>query len=97
MSTLTVIAPTQVRSRVWLRNEDGDLTDPAQLFCYVKHPDGTTVDTYEYLVDVDLVRESQGVYSLAWLADTDGTWRVRWQAPLQVTGDDFLTATDGSF
>jgi hypothetical protein len=54
----------------------GRFTDPDEVYCKVKNPAGN-ITTYEYGVDSELVKDSDGVYSLNIDAITKGTWHYR--------------------
>lgn len=51
--------------------------DPATVKLSVKDPSGNLV-TYEYLIDPEITRVSQGVYRARINADEAGTWYYRW-------------------
>lgn len=53
------------------------LTDPENVFIKVQKPD-TTSEIFQYNVDPELGRLSQGAYTLFYLPDQSGTWRYRW-------------------
>jgi hypothetical protein len=48
-----------------VRDEDGALVDPTALVFTMKTPDAT-VTSYEYLTDVEVVRDSLGLFHVYW-------------------------------
>lgn len=51
--------------------------DPDDVFVSVKTP-AAVLTTYEYLVDVELVRDALGMFHIDINADEAGLWYVRW-------------------
>lgn len=66
-----------VRLTADFTNIAGTHFDPAAVFCKVKTPAGVTT-TYQYSVDVSVVKDSTGVYHLDVDANLPGNWQVRW-------------------
>ena len=50
--------------------------DPDDVFFDVMAPDAT-IDTYEFGVDTEVVKDAVGVYHIIVPVDADGWWRVR--------------------
>lgn len=62
-----------------ITDEDGALIDPDTLIFKIKLPDGT-VTTYTYGTDVELVRDSIGVFHVYWDVETAGGYWWRFAA-----------------
>ena len=58
-------------------DSDGVAQDPAAVFCAFETPAGVET-TYQYSVDVEVVKDSVGNYHLDVDADTTGVWYYRW-------------------
>lgn len=74
-------APVQgndIRSRAVYRDVDGNLIDPPTVQFMLHRPDGTET-TYTYLVDVNLVRDSAGVYHFWHPTPIPNTYLRRWK------------------
>jgi len=51
--------------------------DPTTVYVWVKNPNGTDT-TYEYGVDVEVVKDSTGRYSMDVSGNIVGIWYYRW-------------------
>lgn len=92
VSTLKILSPTDVRSTVTFKDVDGELADPPGVAVHWKNP-ADVVSSYTYLVDVEVVRDSVGVYHMDLLAASAGQWWVRWEGVDLVTEEDYFTVT----
>jgi len=66
---------------------DGVATDPSTTTFRTKSPDGT-VTSYVEGTDVELVRDSAGVFHLDLLLGAAGWWTVRWEGTGTAQGAD---------
>lgn len=66
MTDTAIVQGNAVRSRVVFRDINGDLVDPTAVIHRVRDPAGTETN-YTYLVDANVIRDSEGVY-LFWIA-----------------------------
>lgn len=82
---------------VWT-NEARTAIDPTAVFFKVKDPSGN-VTTYEYLTDVELVKDSTGNYHVLVDADEDGVWVYRFYSTGtgQAAGERSFLVTDTAF
>jgi len=62
-------------------------TDPTALTLTVRSPDGASTD-YVYLTDVEVVRDSAGVFHADIPAPDDGPWAWRWEGTGAAAGVD---------
>lgn len=70
----------------------GEYTDPDTVTVEVKSPD-EVIATYEYVTDVEVVKEAVGKYKIKIVGDQEGTWYHRWSS----TDTDGDTAWERSF
>lgn len=62
-----------------LRDEDGALADPTVLTFYMREPDDTVTD-FVYGTDVELVKDSPGIYHVYWDITQSGFHHWRYEA-----------------
>lgn len=79
-----------VRSRGTFKDIDGNLVDPSQVFVEVLDPGGTKT-IKQYVVDVEVIRASLGIYYLDVSVDQQGRWYMRWYSTgqYQAAGEEF--------
>lgn len=79
----------EVKFRVTFKNAAGVVADPTAVTFKIKPPTGALV-TKVYGVDVDLVKEAVGIYSITYLLSEALTWRARFEG----TGSVRATSAD---
>lgn len=90
--TETVKQGNAVRSRAVFRDIEGELLDPAAVFHRLRTPDLTESD-YEYGVDAEVIRESEGMY-LFWIATASAPedYTTRWVG-YDIAGNEIANET----
>jgi hypothetical protein len=68
-----------VYCRGTFKDANGDLQDPSTVVAKIKSPSGG-ITTYTYGVDINLVRISQGIYSVSVSIGISGLWAYRFQS-----------------
>lgn len=79
----------EVRCQGTFTDADGNAQDPAAVFVQVNDPSGNT-DSYQYGVDVELVKSATGIYYVDVDCDEEGWWdyRVYSTGAGQAAGED---------
>jgi len=69
-------------------NANDAVTDPEQVFLDITPPEGYSPEsiTYEYGVDAEVERVSEGVYQSLIFIDAAGHWVYRWRSDGAVRG-----------
>lgn len=93
MSTNVYVQGDLVIVETSFYNEDGNLADPAAVKVDILEPSASTVTTYVYNTDPEVVRTAQGRYQIELTADPIGVWQYYWYAP----EGDGQTAGNGAF
>jgi hypothetical protein len=68
---------TKVRCKGEFFDSDDDPQDPGSISFKLRKPGTATTIEYVYGTDVELVRDSQGVYHVDVLTDMPGRWHYR--------------------
>lgn len=76
------------------RNSAGALVDPAVVTFRVDPPGDTAATDYIYETDVEVVRDSLGVYHINLTLDDAGRWRWKWTGDDVAVKDGYLDTTD---
>ena len=96
---MSVLVGNLVKVRATFKDENNQKQDPATVKVHVKDPDAT-ITTYTYGTDVQVVRESKGIYYIE-IDTTDrlGEWQFIWQSSgtYQATGETSFTVANALF
>jgi len=96
---MSVLIGNLVKVKATFKDEHNEKGDPATVQVAVKEP-SSTVTTYVYGTDPELVRESMGVYYiLIDTTDNAGEWQFVWNSSgtLQAAGQTRFTVTETYF
>lgn len=67
----------EVRFKGTFTDADGAVQDPSTVYFQILNPSETTT-SYQYTVDVEVKRESEGIYYIDLPLTTEGWWYYRW-------------------
>lgn len=67
------------------------LTDPSDVFLDWIEPDGTTTGSWQFGVDVEVIKDAVGVYHAVLPATSDGIWRARFRGTGAVVAAQSVT------
>lgn len=73
----SIMIGTGVTTTQTFINSSGAETDPTTVTVVIREPDGTKL-TFVYLTDVEVVRDSAGVFHLSFVPDQVGAYGIRW-------------------
>lgn len=96
---MSVLVGNVVKVKATFKDETNVKGDPAVVAVSVQEPDAT-ITTYVYGTDVEVVRESVGVYYIELdTTDQTGDWEAIWHSTgtLQAVGQTKFTVADTYF
>lgn len=94
----TLVVGSVVRIKLEVKDDSDALVDPSTLVFKLLKPDGSSV-TYTYLTNLQLVRDSLGMFHVDYKTDQPGVWTYRFESTGAGEGavEDDFEVTRSSF
>lgn len=90
----TLLTGAGVTFTVEFRNSAGALVDPVAVTFRLDPPGDTAATDYVYETDVELVRDSLGIYHIDATLDDGGRWRWKWTGDAVAVAQGYTDITD---